>query len=97
MYIIESNRSTTERIHDLTGIQKMNMNIASEAARKMAALPYEQQEKTLEFMKGLTLSGKSGVLGEKLLKYAGFIPSDDLKAMSQAIESDCGKTEANEW
>nr|VFK12987.1 MAG: hypothetical protein BECKLPF1236A_GA0070988_1008013 [Candidatus Kentron sp. LPFa]VFK16007.1 MAG: hypothetical protein BECKLPF1236B_GA0070989_108716 [Candidatus Kentron sp. LPFa]VFK29050.1 MAG: hypothetical protein BECKLPF1236C_GA0070990_1007914 [Candidatus Kentron sp. LPFa] len=75
----------------------MNLNTASEAVRQMATLPYEQQERTLEFMKGLTLSGKSGVPGEKLLKYAGFIPADDLKTMSQAIESDCGKTEPNEW
>nr|VFK01370.1 MAG: hypothetical protein BECKLFY1418A_GA0070994_11442 [Candidatus Kentron sp. LFY] len=75
----------------------MNVDIVSEATEQMASLPYEQQERALEFIKGLTLSEKSGATGGRLLKYAGFISPDDLKAMSEAIENDCGKTDANEW
>ena len=35
--------------------------------------------------------------GKNLLKYAGHIPPDDLKAMSEAIERSCGEVDADEW
>jgi hypothetical protein len=75
----------------------MNVNIVSEAAEQMAALPYKLQEKALKFIKGLTLSEQSGVSGKKLLKYAGFIPPDDLRTISEVIENDCRRIDANEW
>jgi len=51
----------------------------------------------LNFIKGLTLPVKSGVPGRSLLKYAGSIPPDDLNIMSDVIENDCRKIDANEW
>lgn len=76
---------------------KMNVNIVSEAAEQMADLPYILQEKVLKFIKELALSEKSGVPGRSLLKYAGFIPPDDLRIMSEVIENDCRKIDADEW
>ncbi len=75
----------------------MNNEIVSETVEQMANLPYHLQEKALKFIKELTLPGKKGVPGRNLLKYAGVIPRDDLKTMSEVIENDCRKTDANEW
>lgn len=75
----------------------MNSEIISEAAARMAKLPYNLQERALNFIKRLTLPDKSGVPGRNLLKYAGFIPPDDLNIMSDVIENDCRKIDANEW
>ncbi|MFH1904320.1 MAG: hypothetical protein ABIK53_02195 [bacterium] len=75
----------------------MNSEIISEATAQMANLPYNLQERALNFIKGLTLPDKSGIPGRNLLKYAGFIPSDDLNIMSNVIEKDCRKIDANEW
>jgi len=74
----------------------MNVNIVSEAAEQMAYLPYILQEKVLKFIKELALSEKRGVPGRSLLKYAGFIPQDDLRIMSEVIEHDCRKIDADE-
>ncbi|RLC14176.1 MAG: hypothetical protein DRI57_14885 [Deltaproteobacteria bacterium] len=71
--------------------------IISEATAQMANLPYNLQEKVLNFIKGLTLPGKSGVPGRNLLKYRGLIPLDDLNIMSDVIENDCRRIDANEW
>ncbi len=76
---------------------KMNSEIISEAAAQMAILPYNLQEKALKFIQELTFPEKSGVPGRNLLKYAGFIPLDDLKIMSDVIENDCRKVDVNEW
>ena len=71
--------------------------IISEAAALMANLPYNLQERVRNFIKGLALSHKSGVPGRTLLKYRGFIPLDDLNIMSDAVEKDCRKINADEW
>ena len=71
--------------------------MVSEATEQMANLPYSLQKKILKYIRELTLSEKKGVPGKSLLKYAGSIPQDDLKTMSEAIENDCGKIDANEW
>jgi hypothetical protein len=75
----------------------MNVNIVSEAAEQMAILPHNLQVRALKFIKELTLSGKNGVPGRSLLKYAGFIPPDDLRLMSEVIENDCRKVDGDEW
>jgi len=75
----------------------MNSEIISEAAAQMANLPYNLQEKALDFIKRLTLPDKSGVSGRNLLKYAGLIPLDDLNVMKDVIENDCRKVDADEW
>ena len=76
---------------------KMNSEIISEAAAQMAILPYKFQKRALKFIQELSLPQKSGVPGKNLLKYAGFIPPDDLRIMSDVIENDCRKIDINEW
>ncbi|MCP4349492.1 MAG: hypothetical protein GY795_28760 [Desulfobacterales bacterium] len=75
----------------------MNTGIITEAAQQMAALPYDMQEQVLNFIKELKLSAGSGVTGKRLLKYAGLIPQDDLRVISDAIKTDCGRIDINEW
>ncbi len=75
----------------------MNSEIISEAAEQMANLPYNLQEKALDFIKRLTLPDKSGVSGRNLLKYAGLIPLDDLNVMKDVIDNDCRKVDTDEW
>ncbi len=69
----------------------MHTEIISEVAERMESLPYNLQERALQFIRKLNLSEKNGVHGKSLLKYAGSIPLDDLKIMSEAIENDCRK------
>ncbi len=76
---------------------KMNSEIISEAAAQMAILLYNLQEMALKFIRELAFPEKSGMPGRNLLKYAGFIPPDDLRIMSDAIENDCRKVDVNEW
>lgn len=52
----------------------------------MAQQPYRMQERKPRCINELTAAGKHGVAGKSLLKYAGYIPPDDLKAMSKVIE-----------
>ncbi|MCW5206229.1 hypothetical protein VU08_04770 [Desulfobulbus sp. F5] len=75
----------------------MNTGLVAEAAAQMAALPCRMQEMALRFIRELSLSGKRGVPGKNLLKYAGTAAPDDLKAMSEAIKSGCGQVDHHEW
>ena len=75
----------------------MHNMLITEAARQMALLPYRMQERVLHFINELIVAEKHGVAGKSLLKYAGHIPPDDLKTMSEAIERDCGEIDSDEW
>lgn len=75
----------------------MHTELVAEAAAQMAALPCRMQEMVLRFIKELSLSAKRGVLGKNLLKYAGNAMPEDLKEMSEAIESGCGQVDHREW
>jgi uncharacterized metal-binding protein len=43
------------------------------------------------------LSRQKGVPGKQLLLFAGTINSDDLHAVSDAIEAECERVDENEW
>ena len=79
----------------------MQSELVLEATKQMTILPYSFQERALQFIKELTkeftVPKKTGVSGNTLLKYAGFIAPDDLQNMSQAIEEECNRIDANEW
>ena len=79
----------------------MHSEIVLEAIRQITILPYSFQKRALqsiqELSKELALSTKTGVPGSTLLKYAGFIAPDDLQIMSEVIENDCNRVDADEW
>ena len=60
-------------------------------------LPLEFQRKVLDFAQALALALPKGVPGVSLLRFAGAIELDDLRAMSEAIEVGCEQVDTNEW
>ncbi len=79
----------------------MYNEIVLEATKQITILPYSFQERALQFIKELSkefaLPDKTGIAGDILLKYAGFIAPDDLQIMSNAIENDCSRIDTDEW
>jgi len=79
----------------------MYNEIVLEATKQITILPYSFQERALQFIKELSkefaLPNNTGISGDSLLKYAGFIAPDDLQIMSEAIENNCSGIDTDEW
>jgi len=76
----------------------MNTSIIDEVYERMKAMPPNLQQKVLEFTQNLAdLTTMQGVPGSQLLRFAGTIPLDDLKLMSEAINQDCEQVDIDEW
>jgi hypothetical protein len=77
----------------------MNPSIIEQVVEQLRAMPQPLQWKVLKFARTLvkTDSKIQGISGQKLLCFAGVIPSGDLQLMKQAIEQDCGRVDLNEW
>lgn len=71
--------------------------IEEELLRQFNQLPLEFQKKVLEFAKVLNATIPKGKPGKDLLKYAGSIDQNSLKAMEEAIKYDCERMDINEW
>ena len=71
--------------------------ITQQLVKQMDQLPLESQRKVLDFAQALALALPRGVPGRSLLRFAGAIPADDLKAMSDAIKADCEQVDTDEW
>ena len=57
-------------------------------------LPHDLQVRLFDIIKALT---SKGVEGKSLLRFEGFIPSNDLQLMSKTIEENCEKVDNSEW
>ena len=75
----------------------MNSPIINEVIEAMRAMPQHFQWQVLEFIRTLVNSQVHGILGQQLLRFAGTIPLEDLNAIQDAIEYDCGKVDIDEW
>jgi hypothetical protein len=75
----------------------MDNNIIPEVIETMSCLPRKLQEQALDYIRELKTNHETGISGKKLLRFAGSIPNEDLKMMSEAIEKDCGRVDLNEW
>ncbi len=75
----------------------MNKNLQNEIGEQLRVLPLDEQRLVLDFARALAVSKIQGVPGKQLLRFAGTIPSEDLKRMSAAIEEGCEQVEINEW
>ncbi len=75
----------------------MNSTIRAQVIEQMETLPEELQRQVLAFVRELQGSMRRGVSGKQLLEFAGAVPPDDLEAMRQAIEQECGQVDLNEW
>lgn len=71
--------------------------IAEELLKQLDQLPLEFQKKVLEFAQALNATALKGKPGKDLLKFAGAIDQDSLKAMKEAVEYDCERVDINGW
>jgi hypothetical protein len=71
--------------------------ITQQLVQQVDQLPLEFQRKVLDFAQALALAVPKGVSGRSLLRFAGAIEVDDLRAMSEAIEAGCEQVDADEW
>ncbi len=75
----------------------METPIVEEVIEQIKALPQELQRRVLEFTRALAQSTPRGIPGQELLRFAGVIPRDDVRLMSEAIEQGCARVDTNEW
>ncbi len=75
----------------------MDTPIVEKVIEQLKALPQELQRRVLEFTRALAESTPRGVPGRQLLRFAGAIPRDDIRLMSEAIERGCEQVDTNEW
>ena len=75
----------------------MSSSLISSLIAQVTSLSDDLQRQVLEFVRALKSSAGRGVAGERLLRFAGSIPIDDLEVMRKAIEQDCRRIDPNEW
>jgi hypothetical protein len=75
----------------------LNVDMKKEILDQLAGLGPDQQQKVLDFARALAVKRPIGTPGRDLLRFAGMIQSDDLDAMTQAIEEGCEQVDADEW
>ncbi|MGH8558746.1 MAG: hypothetical protein ACRESZ_15095 [Methylococcales bacterium] len=75
----------------------MVQTLETEISEQLHRLSDKQQRQVLEFARSLVALQIRGVPGKNLLYLAGTIESDDLSAMSRAIDEGCEQVSVNEW
>jgi hypothetical protein len=69
--------------------------IKQEIIKKLDHMPPELQLRVLDFTQALVQP--KGVPGKQLLRFAGILKADDIRAITQAIEEGCEQVEISEW
>jgi hypothetical protein len=72
-------------------------SLERELLDQLSQMGAEQQQRVLDFARSLATTEPQGVSGKDLLQFGGTIEAGDLRIISQAIEEDCEKIDANEW
>jgi hypothetical protein len=75
----------------------MDTPILEKVIEQLKVLPQELQRRVLEFTRALAESTPRGVPGRQLLRFAGTIPREDIRLMSEAIERGCEQVDIHEW
>lgn len=71
--------------------------IKQEVVRQLDQLPPELQRQVLDYAHSLAISFPKGVKGKQLLSFSGIMETEDIQAMSEAIEAGCERVNMNEW
>ena len=71
--------------------------VITQIVQQTEILPADLQQQVLDYAKKLAAFVRQGAPGEKLLRFAGAIPADDLQLMRQAIEANCEQVDTHEW
>jgi hypothetical protein len=75
----------------------MSTILRDQILEQLDRLPDEQQKQVLEYVRTLDTSLSIGVAGKDMIRFAGFIPIEDIQQMEQAIEEDCEQINPNDW
>ncbi|APB33526.1 hypothetical protein GlitD10_1206 [Gloeomargarita lithophora Alchichica-D10] len=75
----------------------MNIPIIDEVVEQLKVMPQHLQWQVLEFVRALAKVEVRGTPGQRLLRFAGSIPLDDLHLMREVIEQDCERVDVDEW
>ena len=75
----------------------MSDAVITQIVQQAETLPADLQRQVLDYVRKLTAFAQHGIPGEKLLRFAGVIPADDLQLIHQAIEDDCEQVDWHEW
>ncbi len=75
----------------------MTKNLQGKLRQQLQVLPADEQRRVLDFARALALSRPQCVAGKDLLRFAGTIPSEDLKLINTAIEEGCEQVDVNGW
>ena len=75
----------------------MSLSIIDQVIEQLNNMPHSLQRQVLQFARVLGQVRIQGTPGHKLLKFVGYIPSDDLTLMQDAIEEGCEQVDLGEW
>jgi hypothetical protein len=75
----------------------MDTSTLDKVISQMKVMPPDLQSQVLEFVYALAGSTIQGVPGQKLVRFAGAIPPEDIQLIREAIEQDCEQVDINEW
>ncbi len=75
----------------------MDNPVILKVVEQMETLPDKLQQQVLEYVQALKASVQPGTPGRQLLRFAGFIPSEDLQEMKQAIATGSEQVDLDEW
>ena len=75
----------------------MSASIKQEIIEQLDKLPLELQRRVLDFAHALVMSTPRGTPGKDLLRFAGMIDEEDLKAIEKAIEEGCERIDESKW
>lgn len=75
----------------------MSTILKNQILEQLERLPDDKQKQVLEFARTLDTTPLLGVPGKDLIRFAGFIPIEDLLLMEQAIEEGCEQVNLNDW
>lgn len=75
----------------------MNDTLKDAISEELDALSPEDQLRVLEFARALANASPAGVAGRDLLRFAGSMDREELRAMSAAIEEHCERTDRDGW
>lgn len=73
------------------------MNLQTEIAERVAKLSPPLQEQVLLFVSSLEASALRGESGAALTRFAGSLDATSAREMTQAIEQECERVDADQW
>jgi len=73
------------------------MDWKSEIARRVEALPPEEQQQVYRYVSGLQGAQPPGEPGTAWAEWAGALDAESAREMIAAIEAECERVDAGDW